>query len=94
MEQNYTPPVIDSNASLKQACNQFNEELHKMLDRAAPQKKVRYADRPHISWFNNLYLRTKGNCQKQGSNLQKSQRTSLESLHHWKKLVQQADKIP
>ena len=37
LEQNYTPPVIDSNASLKQACNQFNEELHKMLDRAASQ---------------------------------------------------------
>ena len=38
LEQNYTPPVIVSNASLKQACNQFIEGLHKMLDRAAPQR--------------------------------------------------------
>ena len=25
--------------ALKQACDQFNEELHKMLDSAAPQKR-------------------------------------------------------
>ena len=53
LEQNCTPPVIDSNASLKEACDQFSEELHKMLDRAALQKKVRCADRSHKSWFNN-----------------------------------------
>ena len=39
LEKFYTAPVIDGNASLKQACDQFNEELHKMLDRAAPQKR-------------------------------------------------------
>ena len=31
--------MIDGNASLKQACDQFNEELHKMLNRAVPQKR-------------------------------------------------------
>ena len=59
MEQNYTPPVIDSNASHKQACNQFTEDLHKMLDRAALQKKVRYADRQDKSSFNN-YIQQQG----------------------------------
>ena len=53
LEQNYTPPVIDSNASLKQACDQLNEELHKMLDRAEPLKRVRHADRPQNYLFSN-----------------------------------------
>ena len=39
LEKYYTKPVIENNASLEQACNQFNEELHKMLNRAAPPKK-------------------------------------------------------
>ena len=39
LEKLYTTPVIDGSASLKQACHQFNEELHKMLDRAAPPKR-------------------------------------------------------
>ena len=38
LEQNNTPPVIDSNASHIQVCNQFNKELHKVFNRAAPQK--------------------------------------------------------
>ena len=38
MEKFYTAPVIDGNASLKQACDQFNEELHKMLNRLHPKK--------------------------------------------------------
>ena len=38
LKQNYTPPVIDSKTSFKQACDQFNEKLHKMLDRAASPK--------------------------------------------------------
>ena len=28
LEKYYTIPVIENNASLQQACNQFNEELH------------------------------------------------------------------
>ena len=39
LEKVYTTPVIDGNANLKQACDQFNEELHKMLDRAVPPQK-------------------------------------------------------
>ena len=39
LEKFYTAPVIDGNARLKQACSQCNEELHKMLNRAAPQKR-------------------------------------------------------
>ena len=39
LEKFYTAPVIDGNASLKQACDQFNEELHIMLNRAMPQKR-------------------------------------------------------
>ena len=38
LEKFYTTPVINGNAGLKQTCDQFNEELHKMLDRAAPPK--------------------------------------------------------
>ena len=38
MGQNDMSPVIDRNASLKQAWDQFSEELYKMLDKAAPQK--------------------------------------------------------
>ena len=38
LEKFFTAPVINGNASLKQAGDQFNEELHKMLDRAAPPK--------------------------------------------------------
>ena len=39
LEKFYTASVINGNASLKQACNQFNEELHKMLNRAAGPKR-------------------------------------------------------
>ena len=39
LEKYYTTPVIETNASLEQACDQFNEELNKMLNRAAPQKR-------------------------------------------------------
>ena len=39
LEKFYTAPVIDANTSLKQGCDQFNEELHKMLNRAAPQER-------------------------------------------------------
>ena len=46
LEKYYAIPVIESNASLEQACNQFNEKFHKMLNRAAPPKTVRYVDRP------------------------------------------------
>ena len=36
LEKFYTTPVIDGNAHLKHVCDKFNEELHKMLSRAAP----------------------------------------------------------
>ena len=39
LEKFYTAPDIDDNTSLEQACDQFHEELCKMLDRAAPPKK-------------------------------------------------------
>ena len=39
LEKFYTAPVSDGNASLKQACDQFNEELHKMLNRAVPPQR-------------------------------------------------------
>ena len=39
LEKFYIALVIDRNASLKQACDQFNEKLHKMLDRAAPPER-------------------------------------------------------
>ena len=46
LEKFYTALVINGNVSLKKVSKQFNEDLHKMLDRAAPPKKVWYADRP------------------------------------------------
>ena len=46
LEKYYTSPVIENNISHEQACDKFNEELHKMLNRAAPPKNVRYANRP------------------------------------------------
>ena len=46
LEKFNTAPDIDDNTSLEQACDQFHEELHKMLERVAPQTKVKYADRP------------------------------------------------
>ena len=36
----YTAPDIDDSMSLEQACDQFHEELCKMLERAAPQKSM------------------------------------------------------
>ena len=51
-EKLYTTPDLDDNASLEQACDQFHEELCKMLDRVAPPKKVKYVDRPKKPWFN------------------------------------------
>ena len=51
LEKYYTTPVTENNASLEQASDQFNEELHKMLNRAAPQKKVRYANRQKKTWY-------------------------------------------
>ena len=50
-----------------------------MLDRAAPQKNVRYTYRPHKSWFNNYIWKQRKLVKKQGSNLQKSQKK-----HHWR----------
>ena len=40
-----------NNASLEQACDQFNEELQKMLDGAAPQKGKIYgqAKKNHVT---------------------------------------------
>ena len=51
LEKFYTTPVIDGNASLKQACDQSNEELYKMLNSATPQK-LQYVDRPKKPWYN------------------------------------------
>ena len=34
----YTAPVIENNVGPEQASDQFNEELHKMLDKTASQK--------------------------------------------------------
>ena len=39
LEKFYTAPDIDDNFSLEQACDQFHDELCKMLDREAPQKR-------------------------------------------------------
>ena len=39
LEKFSTAPDIDDNMSLEQACDWFHEELCKMLDRAAPQKR-------------------------------------------------------
>ena len=52
----YSTPVIDGNASLKQACDQLNEELQKMFNKAAPPKKVWYADRPKKTMVQQVYL--------------------------------------
>ena len=52
LEKFYTAPVIDGNSSLKQACDQFNEELHKMHNRAAPPKKGIICGQAKNPWYN------------------------------------------
>ena len=59
LEEYYTTPVIESNTSLEQACDQFNEELPKMLNRAAPQEKVRYTDRPKNHGTTSIFVNKK-----------------------------------
>ena len=73
LEKFYTAPDIDNNTSLEQACDWFHEELCKMLDRVAPQKKVQYADRPQATetLVQQICQWIEENCYKQGSNLQK-----------------------
>ena len=50
LEKFCTASDTDDNTSLELACDQFHEELCKMLDKVAPQK-VQYADRPKKPWF-------------------------------------------
>ena len=62
LERFYTAPVIDGNASLKQACDQFNEELHKILNRAASQKRYDMQTEAEKTVVQQIYPWTEENC--------------------------------
>ena len=45
-------PIIESGASLSEACNQFSKEMIDMFDRVALEKNIKTTNRPKYMWYN------------------------------------------
>ena len=52
LAQNFKFPEFNENTTIDEATSQFNTELLKAIDATAPNKSIKFTNRPKHPWFN------------------------------------------
>ena len=77
LAQNFTPPEFNENTTIDEATSQFNTELLKALNAAAPIKSIKCTNRP-TSMVQQIYQRTK-----EGSKKSQKRWKKYKQQHQW-----------